>query len=228
MKPRIHNGLAAPGTWPASSCDACGPSGSSLPKCNAKTGGNNRHTGQPARNPARRHSPDFALAVSSPPMPDPNGSQEGAQEAGFRGSFWRCCLALLVGAGCRGSVGAPCRTQDSGSFARSGCATKCLDLWVVCCPNGERVSPSVCAGEKNCTIGRCPAGQICYHFDDPVEVQAYCIPTSLSADLRDTVEDRAAWEEAAEQRAAEARARFPLPGPITPITPTEPSKGGSP
>jgi hypothetical protein len=117
-------------------------------------------------------------------------------------------LVLLATLRCGGAAGAPCRTTGSGFTLQSPCRSKCLDLWSVVCPNGERVSPEVCAGVENCSVGDCPEGQICYHFDDPIEVQAYCVPVSVCTDAQRAAGDGHAWEVQAEARARETRLRF--------------------
>jgi hypothetical protein len=134
-------------------------------------------------------------------------------------------VLALTSARCGGAAGAPCTTKDSSFFARSGCATQCLDVRSIVCPSGERVSPHICAGEKSCAVGGCPSGQACYHIDDPFEVEAYCVPASVCPDLPGDAAALRAWETAAEQRAAEQRERYRPKGARTP---TETPKGDAP
>jgi hypothetical protein len=117
-------------------------------------------------------------------------------------------LALcFVLPGCGEPAGTPCSITGSGFTASHDCATKCLSRWSVNCPDGSRVQPAVCAGEEGCKPGDCPDGQICYHFDDPFEVQSYCIPDTVCRAATDAAA-RARWEQEAMAVAAALRAEY--------------------
>lgn len=117
-------------------------------------------------------------------------------------------LALyLVLAGCGDPAGTPCSIKGSGFTASHDCATKCLSLWSVNCPDGSRVVPGVCAGDDGCEPGGCPDGQVCYHFDDPFETLSYCIPDTVCGAAPDAAA-RAIWEQEAMAAAAATRAEF--------------------
>jgi hypothetical protein len=120
-------------------------------------------------------------------------------------------LAIVTAGACGAPAGAPCTTEGSGFSLSSPCATKCLDLWKVRCPGGAIVSPQLCAGEEGCTPGSCPDGQACYHFEDPFEVRAYCVPVSACAGLG-AGSARVAWERESEARAARVRQNLPAEG----------------
>ena len=122
-----------------------------------------------------------------------------------RRSAW--ILGFLLTA-CGDSVGEPCTFRGSGFTLRDSCRSKCLGLSTVVCPSGESVQPAVCAGLDDCEVGGCPQDQACYHFDDPFDVVAYCIPVTvcMGGSPRDaTIRE---WEVAAERRAAASRERF--------------------
>lgn len=119
-------------------------------------------------------------------------------------------LALAALLGCGAPAGAPCRSSGAGFSLRDPCRTRCLDLWTVTCPDGRTVRPPVCAGAAGCIPGQCPAGQACYHFDDPFEVRAYCLPVDVCPGAP-AGPALAAWERASELRAAEARERYVPP-----------------
>ncbi|TAK53884.1 MAG: hypothetical protein EPO25_09070 [Gammaproteobacteria bacterium] len=88
-------------------------------------------------------------------------------------------VAGLALAACGDPAGAPCAIRGSGFTSSHDCATKCLALWSVNCPDGSSVQPGVCAGRRGCEAGSCPEGQYCYHFDDPFEERSYCIPDTV-------------------------------------------------
>ncbi|MEC7118946.1 MAG: hypothetical protein VXW65_03450 [Pseudomonadota bacterium] len=111
------------------------------------------------------------------------------------------CLSLVA---CQSPVGTPCQIQGDGFSARHNCASQCLSRWRVQCPTGQIVSPQVCAGVKNCNIGSCPSGQMCYHFDDPFQTVSYCIPDTVCGNTPSLLE-RQRWEAQAAQRAAMQR-----------------------
>jgi hypothetical protein len=114
------------------------------------------------------------------------------------------CIGVLLAA-CGKPVGAPCKITGDGFHARHDCATKCLSRWSVTCPDGSRITPNVCAGRSTCQPGSCPAGQLCYHFDDPFEKRSYCIPDDVCGDLPNA-DSRRRWETDSAERAAATRA----------------------
>lgn len=139
------------------------------------------------------------------------------------------CIAMLLAA-CGKPAGAPCKITGDGFHARHGCATKCLSRWHVICPDGSGVTPNVCAGRETCLPESCPAGQLCYHFDDPFEDRSYCIPDdvcgeSVAADVRRR------WETDSAERAAATRAHYEAKrarrsGAVSaPAEPVEPQPG---
>lgn len=88
-----------------------------------------------------------------------------------------CASLWLVG--CGKPAGSLCAFQGDGFQSRHNCATQCLARWSVRCPDGSSLRPTVCAGRQGCTPGSCPAGQVCYSFDDPFEDRGYCVPDNL-------------------------------------------------
>lgn len=127
-----------------------------------------------------------------------------------------CALTVAI-VGCGKSAGSPCAITGSGFHARHDCRSKCLSRWRVVCLDGSAIIPGVCAGREGCALGSCPAGQICYHFDDPFEVRHYCIPDDVCGGGL-SAEERQRWEQAAAERAAAARAgRRPAAGGATTV-----------
>ncbi len=114
--------------------------------------------------------------------------------------------AFGVVAGCGKAVGEPCETKGSGFTASHSCKTKCIDRWGVRCPSDQIVRPGVCAGESECEVGQCPAGQACYHFDDPIEDRSYCLPSDVCGSLESSALEQ--WERDAEATAAASRAAW--------------------
>ncbi len=118
-------------------------------------------------------------------------------------------LATVLVAGlslvaCGDPAGAPCTINGSGFTSSHECATQCLALWSVNCPDGSSVLPGVCAGEPGCEAGSCPEGQSCYHFDDPFEDRSYCVPDTVCGGLTDRI-TRRRWEEDSAARALRLR-----------------------
>ena len=117
-------------------------------------------------------------------------------------------LALLTACG-GSSVGETCKLKPGalGFGFDDPCRSKCLELEDVICPDGSTVRRAVCAGAEGCQPGSCPAGQLCYSFEDPFEEDFYCIPDDIcgappAADLR------LAWESASRERSEALRAKF--------------------
>jgi hypothetical protein len=117
-------------------------------------------------------------------------------------------FVALLSVACGDPVGHPCARRGDSFLARDNCISKCLQLWTVICPNEDSIHPSVCAGRKGCDVGGCPDGQACYHFDDPFDVVAYCIPAELCLGASSSADALRDWETRAEERAAATRDRF--------------------
>lgn len=101
-------------------------------------------------------------------------------------------LALLGLLGCGDSIGTPCQ-HGQGTFGLTDpCATKCLGLSSMACPDGRHIKAAVCAGTHGCTPGSCPDGQLCYAYPDPFTDHSYCVPEDVCGPLDATA--GAAWE----------------------------------
>ncbi len=79
--------------------------------------------------------------------------------------------------------GTPCQITGDGFHASNPCRHKCLSRWSLACPDQTRVTPNVCTGAFACTPGSCPAGQVCYHDDDPFDDRTFCVPDNVCGDL---------------------------------------------
>ncbi len=139
--------------------------------------------------------------------------------------------ALLLGllsalSACGQPAGTACSVKGSGFSLRDSCSTRCLSLSTMVCPDTTRVSPAVCAGRKGCKPGSCPADQVCYSFEDPMEEVSYCVPANVCPSATDAAA-RAQWEQESAARADAALERFraiqayqqgrrrqPLPPPV--------------
>ena len=113
-------------------------------------------------------------------------------------------IAGLSLAACGDPAGTPCAFTGGGFSLSHDCATKCLALWSVNCPDGSSVMPGVCAGRRGCEPGSCPEGQSCYHFDDPFEERSYCVPNSVCGGLTSHT-TRRQWEEDSAAKASQVR-----------------------
>ena len=101
--------------------------------------------------------------------------------------------ALLLVA-CGDPIGAACHFEGSGFTASDNCRHRCLQYRALVCPDGRTLKPQICSGEPLCEPGACPAGQVCYHVNDPFEKESYCLPADICG--RQSAAGLAAWEQA--------------------------------
>lgn len=123
----------------------------------------------------------------------------------------RRCVRLVLGlctmlwlTACGQPAGTACSIAGSGFTSSHDCATKCLALWAVNCPDNTSVMPAVCAGRRGCSPGSCPDGQVCYTFDDPFDERSYCVPDTVCG-APPPAQARRRWELESASRAAASR-----------------------
>ena len=100
--------------------------------------------------------------------------------------------ALLLAA-CGDPIGAACHFEGSGFTASDNCRHRCLQYRAVVCPDGTTLKPQICSGRPQCGPGACPAGEVCYHVNDPFEKESYCLPADICG--RQSAAGLAAWEQ---------------------------------
>lgn len=130
------------------------------------------------------------------------------------------CLLL---AGCGDPVGASCRFEGSGFTASDNCRHRCLQYREIVCPDGRAIRPQICSGERQCVPGSCPDGQVCYHVDDPFELESYCVPADVCGGQSARALER--WEQASlatsRETLAEWQAKQQRRGKLTPTAPAQ-------
>lgn len=162
--------------------------------------------GRPVENrprPARRVYPSPRMAPRTPRL--------RRLVSPWRGSLGALLAALLAVGGCGGSpVGEPCELTSGalGFGFDDPCASKCLQLSTVTCADGSTARQAVCAGRRGCDPGGCPAGQVCYSFEDPFEVEDFCIPAQICGTPPASSAEALAWERASRERAEALREKF--------------------
>ena len=113
-------------------------------------------------------------------------------------------LVLTLLSGCGDPAGHPCAIVGDGFHASDPCRHRCLSRWSVVCPDGEAVIPGVCSGAFGCRPGSCPAGQACYHDNDPFDDRSYCLPADVCGVQADDTLGR--WERQTQARQEETGA----------------------
>ncbi len=84
---------------------------------------------------------------------------------------------FITSIGCSGDkIGAPCKTTGGGFTMSSNCASKCMSIWRITCPDGSMGNSNVCAGREGCSRGGCPENQVCYQTNID---RAFCVPQSI-------------------------------------------------